>query len=564
MAEKTVARKRRGKRVLRVVPLGGAGEIGKNCVVVEYNGDLVVIDAGVMFPSEEMHGVDLVIPDFSYIIERAANLRGIVLSHGHEDHIGSLPYLLRQLGQTVPIFGSPLTLGLARAKLREHGVLGLADMRSIAPREMFKLGTIQGETYHVSHSIPDSRGVVLHTPLGVLIYTSDFKFDPAPLDGLLTDTDRLAELGDEGVLFLLSDSTRAERAGRTPSETSVGETLERLVAEAPGRVIVTTFASNVARLGQVITAARKYGRKVAIVGRSMEQTLGVAAELNYLKLWPDTVRPLSEIKALPSNQVVMLTTGSQGEPTSVLSRIAMGDYPQIRIMEGDTVIVAANPVPGNETTVSRTIDNLFRRGARVIYGEILESVHVSGHAGADELRAMIELTQPRRCVPIHGEYRQLISYRQMALSAGIAPENIYILDNGNTLEFDGRQVRTGGQVPVGSVLVDGLTVGHVTKVVLHDRSRLATEGVVVVAVTVDRLTGDVISGPDLMARGLVSPAEEDLLELAKPLIARALKRTRHGEAEYGFLVHKVRQVVGQLIRQRTGTQPLILPVVMEV
>lgn len=539
-------------------------EVGKNSTVVEYGDDLLLIDAGVKFPEEELLGVDLVIPDFSYVNQNLDRLRGILLTHGHEDHIGAVPYLLAGLGKKVPIYGAPLTLGMLEVKLREHHVLELAALERVSPGQTVKLGKITAQFFRVNHSVPDAVTIVLDTPAGRLVHTGDFKLGGGGVDNMPTDFAEFQRAVAGGVLVLLSDCVRIEQPGRTPPEEVVGETLDRLIGEAPGRVILTTFASNIIRLRQAMRSAENHGRKVVIAGRSMEQNLKVASDLGYVEVAPGTIVTMEEARKLPAKQVMFLTTGSQGEPTSVLARIAVGDHRQLSIQRGDTVIMAASPVPGNEETVSQTIDNLFRRGARVIYKAIAETVHVSGHASRDELRQMIEMTRPKFCVPVHGEYRHLVLYRDLAAEQGIDPSHVFLADIGDVLHFGPRRGRKNGRVTAGAVLVDGLTVGGVNRVVLRDRRRLAEEGVIIVSLAVDRETGELLSGPDLIARGFVKPLDGDIEEQAKDHLVHALARRPPGEPEPGFLVSKSKEVVGKYVYQQTRQRPLILTVVAEI
>ncbi|HEY8477889.1 MAG TPA: ribonuclease J [Chloroflexota bacterium] len=550
------------KGVIRVVPLGGVGEVGKNATLVDVQGDLFLIDAGVKFPEEELLGIDLVIPDFTYLVEHVARLRAILLTHGHEDHIGALPFLLRQLGGRVPVYGAPLTLGFASVKLREQKLLERADLRPLAPGQSITLGKTQVEFIQVGHSVPDAVMVALHTPLGTVLHTGDFKFaGGANVPGL--DVRRLRALGEQGVLALLSDCVRIEKPGRTPSESVVGETLDGIIRDAPGRVIVTSFASNIIRVQQVVQAAHRHGRKVAVTGRSLEANLEVARELGFVKAPPGAIVGVKELRQLPPNQVVLITTGSQGEPTSALARIAVGDHPLIQIIPGDTVVISATPVPGNEETVARTIDNLMRRGAVVIYPELVPTVHVSGHASRDELRELIAIVRPQYCVPLHGEYRHLVLYRAMAIEAGIPAERIFLADIGEVVELSPKRGRKAGKVPSGSVLVDGLTLG-VPQTVLRDRRHLAADGVIIVAITFDRETGEIIAGPDIIARGFVEADGTRLLGRAAERVRVALRRQRGREIEYGFVVRKAKEVLEGFLYQETRSRPMILPVVTEV
>lgn len=557
------------RRRLRVIPLGGVGEIGKNSNLIEYGTNLILIDAGVKFPEEDQRGVDLVIPDYTYLREHRDQLRGILITHGHEDHIGGLPYLLPQIAtpnRPIPIYGSDLALGFIEAKLRERRATQYADLLSIEPRNRYPLGQqIDAEFVPVSHSIPGSMAVVLHLPDGKVIATGDFKMDRTPTTGPPTDERRLSQLGDEGVLLLISDTTRAEVPGHTPSEQVVRETLERIVTDAPGRVIITTFASNITRLQHAITTAHANGRKVAVVGRSMENNTRVAVELEYLQVPMGTIIPVDQAIKLPPKQVMLITTGSQGEPSSALTRIASGEHQKIRIRQGDTVVLAASPIPGNDLTVARTIDNLFRAGADVIYNALVPTIHVSGHGARDELRQMIELTRPKYIMPVHGEYRMLVQYQKLAAEVGIPPERVPIATIGDIWQFDEQGARKLGQAPAGSVLIDGLTVGNVTTEVLRDRQHLAEDGVIFAALVVDRATGELLNGPELVARGFVHSEGDALLESAADEVRRTLRRRGgHGSAEIGRLVERTSQVLGAYIYRQTHQRPMILPVVTEV
>lgn len=551
------------RQAFQVVPLGGVGEVGKNSTVIRYGGDMLLVDAGVMFPEEEMYGVDLVIPDFTYVRQNMGSLRAILLTHAHEDHIGAVPYVLHSMGRKVPIYGSALTLGILNAKLKEFGVTKLADLRPVDSGQVYRFGKLEVEFVPVSHSVPDSRSIVISSPMGTIIMTGDFKFDQTPVAGAPTDIGRLREIGERGVLALLSDCVRVERPGRTPSEQVVSETLERVIREAPGRVILTTFASNITRFEQVIRIANTLGRKVAVIGKSVADNVKVAQELGYLRPPAGAIVSTRETRGLPLNQVLLLAAGSQGEPTSALARMAVGDHPQIKIVRGDTVVVSATPVPGNEETVTKTIDNLFRRGAVVLYRDTVSNVHVSGHASRDELKEMILLVRPKFCIPLHGEYRHMVLYQALASETGIPPERVVLSEIGDVVEVTAELARKKGRVPSGSVLVDGLTLG-VTQALLRERGRLAEDGVLVAALAVDRETGRIVGGPDLLSRGFVCPNEADILKRGRAQILRALTRQLRGEAEYGFIVAKVKEVLSKFIYEQTRQQPLILPVVTEV
>jgi ribonuclease J len=554
---------------LRISPLGGVGEVGKNSTLVELGEDMIIVDAGVKFPEAELHGVDLVVCDYTYIAERLDRLLGIVFTHGHEDHIGGLPYLIMQLDphDPIPIYGTPLTLGLISVKLKEHGMLGRVIQIAIREGQRARLGPFEVEPVAVNHSIPDAVGLVIRTPAGVLFHTGDFKFDPTPVQGRTTDNERLRQLGDEGVLVLLSDCVRVEQPGWTASEAGVREALEQLIGAAPGRVLVTTFASNIGRLCEVVRSAHKLGRKTAVVGRSMEENLRVARELGFLQIPDGSLVDLREINGLAPEKIVLLSTGSQGEPTSVMSRIARGDHPLVKIQPNDTVIFSASPVPGNEESVARSIDNLFRRGARVIYQMIDPRVHVSGHASREELRHLLDLVRPRYLVPLHGEHRMLWLLRELAVESGMPRENVFVTEIGDVVAFSAEGAQREERIPSGSVLVDGLTIGEVTNVVLRDRRRLAADGVLFVSVTLDRETGDLLSGPDFVSRGFLQIDSEEtdgLFEEARERVAAALEGDTARQPDVGYLVGKVRDTLNSFVYERTRRRPMILPLVTEV
>lgn len=547
------------KKRVKLIPLGGVGEIGKNIWVVEYGNDLVVLDCGLMFPEDEMLGVDLVIPDIGYLLENREKVQGIVITHGHEDHTGALPYVLAQLN--VPVYATKLVQGLISVKLKEHRLLGSVEQVVIAPGDRIEFGELTVEFIRVAHSIPDAVMVAVHSPAGKLAFTGDFKFDQSPMDGKVTDFARLAELGSEGVLVLASDCTRVEQPGFTPSERLVTETFDRVFLRAQGRVLITTFASNISRVQQAIQVAHKHGRKAAVVGRSMESNVAVARELDYLSIPDGALLRIDEVNKLPPEKILYVTTGAQGEPTSVLSRIANQEHRQIRLEPGDTAIISATPVPGNEEAVARTINNLFRQGVDVIYGSE-STVHVSGHASREELRLMINLLRPQFCVPAHGEYRHMVLYRRLAEECSIPASNVLLPDIGSVMEFGPDYGKITGKVSAGDVLVDGITVGEVGEVVLRDRRLLSKDGVVIVVAAVNRQTGQVVAGPDVVSRGFVyARASEEMLEAAKERALRALEQEIDGLAELGFIQSKVKEAVGKFLYEQTRRRPMILPVV---
>jgi ribonuclease J len=532
-------------------------------MAVRFGENILVIDCGLMFPEEEMLGIDVVIPDITYLLENKDAVRGIVLTHGHEDHIGALPYVLKQLN--VPIYGTRLTLGLLQGKLKEQGVAGEANMHVVKPRDTVTIGPFKVEFIRVSHSIPDAVAVAVHTPVGVIVHTGDFKIDQTPVDGEVTDFYRFAQLGERGVLVLLSDSTNVERPGYTMSERMVGATFDDIFRQARERIIIATFASNVHRLQQAITTAYRYDRKVAIIGRSMINVANIAHELGYLHVPEGTLVELEEANRLPKNKVVFLCTGSQGEPMSALTRMALGDHRQVEILSGDTIIISATPIPGNEKLVARIIDQLFKQGAHVIY-EAVSGTHVSGHPSQEELKLMINLVKPRFFVPVHGEYRMLIKHAELARSMGIPAENIFVAENGQVLEFTRRSGRIAGRVTAGRVLVDGLGVGDVGNIVLRDRRQLSQDGILIVVVTISRELGQVMAGPDIVSRGFVYVREsEQLMEEARERVKEALEKCNdRGLSEWAAIKAQVRDVLGKFLYEKTRRRPMILPIIMEV
>jgi ribonuclease J len=546
------------QNLLRIIPLGGVGQIGKNMMVFEYDDQLLIVDCGLMFPESDMLGIDIVIPDMEYVFERKDRVRGIIVTHGHEDHIGGLPYLMEKVH--APLYATRLTRGLIEVKLKEQHLLADAELHTVSPRDSLDLAPFTVEFFHVCHSIPDGVGLAITTPVGLVVHSGDFKFDQTPVDGRLTDFAKLAELGGRGVHVLLSDSTNSETEGQTPSERMVGETFDRIFARAQGRIIVATFASNISRIQQVAQMARKHHRQVGIVGRSMIEYSKKAAELGYLDLSPDELLTPQQMNKLPPDQVAIACTGSQGEPTSALVRMAVGEHRQVNIRPGDTVIVSATPIPGNEELINRTLDNLFRAGADVHYDERAE-VHVSGHASREEHKLMLNLTRPRFFVPIHGEYRHLVHHARMAEEVGIPRENIFIVESGTVLEFGPDWGRINGQVSEGHVLVDGLGVGDVGNVVLRDRHLLSKDGFVVVVLAIDADTGQVVEGPDIITRGFIYLRESgDLIDQAASCVLRALE---HGGARADAGA-KIKETLAEFLYEQTKRRPMILPVVMEV
>ena len=547
---------------LKIIPLGGLSEIGKNMMVMEYENDIIVIDAGLMFPEEEMLGIDLVIPDISYLLDKREKVRGIIITHGHEDHVGALPYLLPQLD--VPIYSTKLTQGLISVKLKQRRARTGAKLKLISPGGTLTLGRFKVEFFPVCHSIPDAVGLVIYTPVGTVVHSGDFKLDYTPVNGRPTDLSRLAQLGAQGVLLLLSDSTYAELPGYTPSEKVVGETLDRVIAEAPGRVIVATFSSLVSRIQQVIDAAAKYQRRVFVVGRSMSDTVRMALELGYLSAPEGILGRLDELRGMPRNKVVFVTTGSQGEPTSALVRMANRDHRQVHILPGDTVVLSATPIPGNEAVVNRTVDSLFKQGAQVLYDRLAQ-VHVHGHGSQEELKLLLNLVKPKFFIPIHGEYRHLTLHAKLAESIGIPRDNIFVLEDGDVVEFSPWAGKVTGKVSSGNVYVDGLSVGGVGSVILRDRRMLSRDGIVMVIIAINRQTGKLIGRPDIVSRGFVDMRESrDMIEASRNLVARALDHGRDRPADWGFISTKVREVLNQFYYEQTKRRPMILPFMVKV
>lgn len=548
---------------LKVISLGGVGEIGKNMFVFEYEQEIVVIDGGLKFPEEDMLGIDIVIPDISYLVENKDRVSAFLITHGHEDHIGGLPYILRQVNK--PVYGTRLTLGLLEGKLKEKGMLGDCDLRVIEPGNSLKLSpNMEAEFFKVNHSIPDSVGIALRTPAGLVVHSGDFKFDQTPVDGKVADFHRLAQYGREGVLLTLIDSTNAERAGYTQSETSVGETISEVFRLAENRIILATFASNVHRIQQVINAAAKYKRKVAVNGRSMVNVVNIAMELGYLKVPEGLLVDLEEANKLPYNKVAMLTTGSQGEPMSALTRMANNEHRRVEIVPGDTVIFAATPIPGNEKLVSRTVDNLFKRGADVIY-ESVSGVHVSGHASQEEIKLMLNLVRPQYAIPIHGEYRMNKRFQKLCGALGIAAENVPIIKIGEVWEFSKSAVRNTGTVPAGQVLVDGLGVGDVGNIVLRDRRQLSLDGILMVVMTIDKNKGTLLAGPDIITRGFVYVREsEKLIDDAREVARKYMQEKSSEQQEWSSIKSGVREALNKFLYEKTRRSPMIIPIIMEV
>jgi ribonuclease J len=549
------------KNKLRVIPLGGLGEIGKNMMLLEYGDEIIAVDAGLMFPEEEMLGIDLVIPDISYVLNGRKKLRAIFLTHGHEDHIGALPYILHQVN--APVYCTPLTSGLVNVKLKEAKMLKKSTVKVLKVGQRATEGPFTVEPFSVAHSVPDSSGLAIRTPVGIVIHTGDFKLDHTPVMQQSTDLPRLAELGNEGVLLLCADSTYAEIPGYTPSEQLVGEALHQIMSTAEGRVIVTTFASLIARVQQVIDAAVANNRRVFVTGRSMIDNVQMAREMGYLDVPDGTMVSVKELDKVPHHRLAVVTTGSQGEPTSALTRMANQDHQHIDIVEGDTVVMSASAVPGNESLVYRTVDNLFRLGARVLYNRNA-NVHVRGHAAQEELKVILSLVRPKNFVPIHGEYRHLAIHAQLAQQVGMPAERTFVLTDGDVLELDERNARVSGRVSADWVYVDGLGVGDIDHLILRDRHHLATDGMVVVVLAIEKQTGRLVGQPEVVSRGFVDIEEsEELLRRTQDEVIASLEGADH-IAEWGVVHTQVKDAIARFLYQETHRRPMVLPVAVEV
>ncbi len=549
---------------IKVSFLGGLNEVGKNMTLFEYGEDMFLVDCGLAFPDQDMLGVDLVLPDFTYVERNADRIRGIVITHGHEDHIGGLPYLLKVLN--VPVYGTKLTIGLIQGKLREHGLLNSASLNVIKPGDVITLGGFTVEAIHVNHSIPDALGLAIRCEGGTIVHTGDFKIDTTPIDGGMMDLGRLAEIGQEGVLCLMSDSTNAERPGFTESERKVGESFETLFRKAGNnRIIVATFSSNIHRVQQIMNVAASLGRKVALVGRSLENVVSISAELGYLNIPEGIVIDINMINRYPADKLVIITTGSQGEPMSALTRMAFSDHRKVEIHPNDYVIISATPIPGNEKTVSRVVNELMKLGADVVYEKMYE-VHVSGHACQEELKMIMGIVKPKYFIPVHGELKHLRKHAGLALSMGIPKENILIADNGRVAEISKKALRCTSTVPAGRVFVDGYGVGDVGSVVLRDRKHLAQDGLVIVAVCIDRESGMIVSGPDVVTRGFVYVKEsEELINAAREVAVETIEaQTDGGYFDWNSIKASLRDEISHLMYERTKRSPMILPVIMEV
>ena len=551
------------KAKVKIIPLGGVNEIGKNLTAIEYKNDIVVIDCGLKFPDEDMFGIDLVIPDITYLIKNKEKVSGIFLTHGHEDHIGALPYVLKQLN--VPVYGTKLTLGIVETKLKEHGLLSSTELIRVKPRDVIRLNSVSVEFIKTNHSIADSVAIAVHTPLGVVLHTGDFKIDYTPIDGELMDFARFAELGKKGVLVMMADSTNVEKQGYTKSERIVGESLTRIFGKTKGRIIIATFASNIHRIQQIIDAATVYGRKVAVSGRSMENIINVAIELGYIEVEENTLVPIDAINKYNNDQIVIITTGSQGEPMSALSRMASAEHKKVNIVEGDTIIISATPIPGNEKLVSKIVNQLFKKGAEVIYGSA-ENIHVSGHACQEELKLMQTLIKPKNFIPVHGEYRHLKQHGELAIKLGLNPKNVVIPEVGNVIEVNRSGIRKSGTVISGQIFVDGLGVGDVGNIVLRDRKHLSQDGILTVVVTLSKDNKTIVAGPDIISRGFVYVREsEGLIDEAREIVRNTLLECEEKNiTDWATLKSNVRDELRTYLYEKTKRKPMILTIIMEI
>ena len=551
------------KAKVKIIPLGGVNEIGKNLTAIEYKNDIVVIDCGLKFPDEDMFGIDLVIPDITYLMKNKEKVSGIFLTHGHEDHIGALPYVLKQLN--VPVYGTKLTLGIVETKLKEHGLLSSTELIRVKPRDVIRLNSVSVEFIKTNHSIADSVAIAVHTPLGVVLHTGDFKVDYTPIDGEAMDFARFAELGKKGVLAMMADSTNVEKAGYTNSERIVGESLTRIFGKTKGRIIIATFASNIHRIQQIIDAASVYGRKVAVSGRSMENIMNVAIELGYIEVDKDSLVSIDQINKYNNDQIVIITTGSQGEPMSALSRMAASEHRKVNIVEGDTIIISATPIPGNEKLVSKVINQLFKKGAEVIYGS-QENIHVSGHACQEELKLMQTLVKPKYFIPVHGEYRHLKQHGELATKLGLDEKSVVIPDVGDIIEVTRNSIKKNGTVASGQIFVDGLGVGDVGNIVLRDRKHLSQDGILTVVVTLSKENKSIVAGPDIISRGFVYVREsEGLMDEARDIVRNTLLDCEEKKiTDWATLKLNVRDELRTYLYEKTKRKPMILPIIMEI
>jgi len=551
------------KSKVKIIPLGGLGEIGKNLTVFEYEDEIVIIDCGMSFPDEELLGIDLVLPDITYLLRNKDKIKGFFITHGHEDHIGGLPYVLKQIN--VPIYATKLTLGLIESKLEEHNILSDCTLNMVKPGDIIETGNFNIEFIRTNHSIADSVSIALHTPIGIIVHTGDFKIDFTPIDGEIIDLQRYAQLGKKGVLLLMADSTNATRAGYTMSEKTVGETLDNLFIKADGRVIVATFASSVHRVQQIANASIKNGRKIAFSGRSMERISEVAMSLGYLFIPEEMIIDLNDVKKYPNDKVTIITTGSQGEPMAALTRIAAGNHRSIQLEKGDTVIISSTPIPGNKKAVSSVVDDLTEKGAKVIY-EAIEDIHVSGHACEQELRLIQALLKPKFFVPVHGEYRHLLSHSKIAENMGMDKSNIFILEIGDVLELSRNKAEITNKVPAGRVLIDGLGVGDVGNIVLRDRKNLAKDGIITVVIVINRESRTVISGPDIITRGFVYVRDsEELMREIRRIVSKSVERCLDNDVtQWSEIKSSIRREVNTYVYTKMKRKPMVLPVITEI
>ena len=551
------------KAKVKIIPLGGLNEIGKNMTAIEYKNDIVIIDCGLKFPDEDMFGIDVVIPDITYLLKHRDKVSGIFLTHGHEDHIGALPYVLKQLN--VPEYGTKLTLGIVQSKLKEHNLLSTTELITVKPRDVVRLNSVSVEFIKTNHSIADSVAIAVHTPLGAVLHTGDFKVDYTPIDGEPMDFARFAELGKKGVLLMMADSTNVERPGYTMSEKIVGESLCRIFGKSKGRIIVATFASNIHRIQQIIDAAAMYGRKVAVSGRSMENIVQVAIELGYIKIEKENLVSIDQINKYNNDQIVIITTGSQGEPMSALARMATSEHRKVNIVPGDTIIISATPIPGNEKLVSRVVDQLFKKGAEVVYGSS-EAVHVSGHACQEELKLMQTLVKPKYFIPVHGEYRHLKQHGELANSIGVPKSNILIPEIGDVIEVTRNSIKKSGTVISGQIFVDGLGVGDVGNIVIRDRKHLSQDGILTVVVTLSKENKAIIAGPDIISRGFVYVREsEKLMDEARDIVRDVFTKCEERKiTDWSTLKSTVRDELKSFLYEKTKRKPMILPIIMEI
>lgn len=555
--------KKKSKSTMKVIPLGGLGEIGKNITAFEYEDEIIIIDCGLAFPDEDLYGIDLVIPDVTYLLKNKNKVKGFFITHGHEDHIGALPYILKQIN--VPVYGTRLTMGLIESKLQEHGILSDCTLNRVKAGESVEIDNFKIEFIRTNHSIADSCSIALHTPVGIIVHTGDFKVDFTPIDGEVIDLQRYAQLGKMGVTLLMAESTNALQPGYTMSEKTVGETLDNLFAKAKGRVIVATFASNIHRLQQIANSSIKNGRKIAFSGRSMERINEVARTLEYLFIQEDMIIDLNDIKKYPNERITIITTGSQGEPMAALTRIAAATHRSIQIEKGDTVIISATPIPGNQKAVSNVINDLTEKGANVIY-KTIEAIHVSGHACEQELRMIHALLKPKFFVPIHGEYKHLISHAKIAENMGMNKGNIFVLETGDVLEFNRAKAQVSGKAPVGRVLIDGIGVGDVGNIVLRDRKNLAQDGIITVVIAIDRENRTILSGPDIITRGFVYVRDsEDLIRDIRRIVVKSVQRCLDNEVtQWSEIKNTIRREVDSFVYTKMKRKPMVLPVITEI